>query len=552
MNASSSYPPLWTPLQKWLLALLIGTIGVAFFFCLGSCRTLDAHEGYLAVTARAMLDSGDWLVPRFGGVLRLEKPPWGYWVVAVVGWLRGGIDEWATRLPSALAAVGMVVLIGVWVSRWHGRTAGLCAALIQTTSVWQIYYGRLGIVDMQMCLFMTLALFLVAHAPAEESGRRFWLRWLGFWALLGLSWLAKLIYGPALVLGVVGVYWLVQRQWRLLFHPVHWVGLGLFALIALPWSLYLLWAVPEALEVWRYEIFGRVAGEIDSRPWWYLLGNLGRLGLPYSLFAAWVMWKKLRAREWKTDERFVFVLCWFGVQFLLMHVSKSKHSNYLLPCMPVLPLLVGPLAAAWIERSTQPGRWRLRPNWVVVSNICVGVLSAALLSRPLTRVFSQTPMAAAALATLCGAGVIAILSCYWLKGPRQAFSAWILLVAGVLSLFAGWLEPGRDPRRPMAEFARQSRHHAPAEEPLFVYGVGKHLSLFYVPGPWSREDDVWELAKHMSRKGVVHVYTSRQFLPSLYLVGNPEPLARIDVSASPRTDPLLLIRFTAPLPSEGN
>src|SRR5262245_56538805 len=125
----------WTPTQRWLLVVLLVSVPWVAFFNLGRARTLNPHEGYLAVTAEEMLQSGDWLVPRFGGVPRLTKPPCGYWVVAALGRLLGEIDELVARLPSALAGVLLLVLIRCWADRWFGRSAGLWAALVQLTSI---------------------------------------------------------------------------------------------------------------------------------------------------------------------------------------------------------------------------------------------------------------------------------------------------------------------------------------------------------------------------------------------------------------------------------
>jgi hypothetical protein len=42
-------------------------------------------------------------------------------------------------------------------------------------------------------------------------------------------------------------------------------------------------------------------------------------------------------------------LTWFGVVFVLLHVTSAKHSRYLLPAFPALALL---LVALWIEPGT--------------------------------------------------------------------------------------------------------------------------------------------------------------------------------------------------------
>jgi hypothetical protein len=110
-----------------LLALLWAALfcftATLFFFKLGSYQTLTLTEGYVAVPAREMLRIGDWLVPRFGGSPRLEKPPLAYWLVASLGWLRGEINEFIVRLPAALASLCLVGLMGLWGSSMEKQSS---------------------------------------------------------------------------------------------------------------------------------------------------------------------------------------------------------------------------------------------------------------------------------------------------------------------------------------------------------------------------------------------------------------------------------------------
>ena len=56
---------------------------VAAFWTL-SDGALNNHECLVSVTAREMLETGDWVLPRFNGEVRLQKTPLCYWLVASV------------------------------------------------------------------------------------------------------------------------------------------------------------------------------------------------------------------------------------------------------------------------------------------------------------------------------------------------------------------------------------------------------------------------------------------------------------------------------------
>src|SRR5690349_20177279 len=80
-------PPHLAPLA--LLALC----GSLFLQGIGSRDLWASHEARAAQNAQWMLDDGNWLLPRlYDGQVELQKPPAFYWLVAAVGWLRGGVD----------------------------------------------------------------------------------------------------------------------------------------------------------------------------------------------------------------------------------------------------------------------------------------------------------------------------------------------------------------------------------------------------------------------------------------------------------------------------
>src|SRR5438552_829748 len=70
---------------------------------LGAVSLWDMDEGLNAEAAREMLESGNWVVPRFNFQLRDAKPALLYWLQ--LGAYRAfGVNEFAARLPSAVAA----------------------------------------------------------------------------------------------------------------------------------------------------------------------------------------------------------------------------------------------------------------------------------------------------------------------------------------------------------------------------------------------------------------------------------------------------------------
>src|SRR5579862_6624405 len=108
------------PLMKSLLQRfgLPALTLLTFFFLLGNRPLNEPDEGRYSEIAREMIETGDWTVPHFWYLPHLDKPPLTYWLVAL-SMKTFGQNEWAVRLPVALAGIS-----GVWAAFLLGRSLG--------------------------------------------------------------------------------------------------------------------------------------------------------------------------------------------------------------------------------------------------------------------------------------------------------------------------------------------------------------------------------------------------------------------------------------------
>jgi len=105
---------------SWRYLACLGMLsGLAFGLGLGSSMRLTYHEAFVAQGAREILSSGHWWYPTIGGLPWLEKPPLPFWLVAGLGWCAGEVSPSVARLPSAVAAVVMVLGIGLLATRHY-------------------------------------------------------------------------------------------------------------------------------------------------------------------------------------------------------------------------------------------------------------------------------------------------------------------------------------------------------------------------------------------------------------------------------------------------
>src|SRR5439155_1362823 len=154
-----------------------------------------------------------WLLPRRNGLPCVEKPPLYFWLTALTFWAVGP-SEWATRLWSALAALGTVLLTWRIGRRLYGSGAGLLAGLVIATVVGNALYIRKASTDQLFVFCLTLAMYgFIRDTERPEAGRtRFLLCYLG--AALGM--LAKGFLGLLFPMLIVGLGLTVVRRlsWR--------------------------------------------------------------------------------------------------------------------------------------------------------------------------------------------------------------------------------------------------------------------------------------------------------------------------------------------------
>ena len=167
-----------------------------------SMPLLDPDEGLYAEIAREMVTRGDWVIPHVNGLPYLEKPPLYFWLTASTFRLFGP-SEWATRLWSAISALGTVLLTWRIGRRLYGAQAGLLAGVVVATVVGNALYVRRASTDQLFVFCLTLAMYgFLRDAERPDRGRaRFLFVYVG--AALGV--LAKGFIGlvfPVLIIGL--------------------------------------------------------------------------------------------------------------------------------------------------------------------------------------------------------------------------------------------------------------------------------------------------------------------------------------------------------------
>ena len=133
-----------------LVVILIAAFAL-FSFETGNYPLIGVDEPRYAETAREILESGNWILPQCHYEPRYDKPILYYWLEAF-SMSAFGLNEFAARLPSVLAGLGMIVLAYLL---GNIQNFGLISALILASSLEIWLASRLSITDIVLCFFIS-------------------------------------------------------------------------------------------------------------------------------------------------------------------------------------------------------------------------------------------------------------------------------------------------------------------------------------------------------------------------------------------------------------
>ncbi|MEA5535174.1 glycosyltransferase family 39 protein [Crocosphaera sp. XPORK-15E] len=378
---------LWIFSALWLLLISF----VAFLANLGSIGLMDKTEPMFVEAARQMVITGDWVTPYWNGETRFDKPPLTYWLVGL-SFKVFGINEWGARIPSALAAIAVVIL-GFYTLRYFGFSranetqnsdkklwfsALIGAAIIALNPFW-IAWGRTGVSDMFLSSGIALSLlsFFLGYGYSETNSKqylglsigRWW--YIGFWVFMALGVLAK---GPvALVLpGITVIIFLlyVGRFIEVVKETPWLLGISSFLLISVPWFILVTLAHGQEYIDTFFGLHNvqRFTSVVSRHPgaWYYYLPVILVGLVPWSIYlplaiANLRVWQR---QKWVNSPRSthlgIFCLCWFLVILIFFSSSVTKLAGYVLPLIPAGAIIITLFWSEKVEnKQEESGIWPL-------------------------------------------------------------------------------------------------------------------------------------------------------------------------------------------------
>jgi|HubBroStandDraft_5_1064220.scaffolds.fasta_scaffold49366_2 4-amino-4-deoxy-L-arabinose transferase-like glycosyltransferase len=351
-----------------------------------------------------MAASHDFITPRLDHQPWFEKPPLVYWMVAL-GRVTQLPDEWAARLPVALASLMFLVFFYAALAREFSQRVAFAATAILSTSAGWIAYSSVAVNDLPMTAAFSAAMLIALFNTRRESG------YLAG-ALLGLSILAKAFVPVVLFVPI----FLIARRTR-------WTMLAGCILVAAPWHL-LVWLRNGSAfwqdYFWKQQVLRFFSPELQhGQPFWFYLPVI-LLGLfPWTPLVALIF-----RRKTFDDVRVRFLLAWLLFALVFFSASRNKLPGYVLPLLPPLAIVL----AVAIDRAGAGRKWWIASAALplVLLPVIIPALPDALLSG-----IRSAPVAWQAVAAGLPFAIFAIAA-WWLAWRENTNLAIATVVAGAI------------------------------------------------------------------------------------------------------------------------
>lgn len=318
-------------IEKYPVSLIV-LVCLGIFFANLDVIYVNIMEARNFISAREMIQNGNWLLTTLNEAPRYEKPPLPTWLTAISAMLFGVHNLVALRLPAALMTLVLIVTYYKLISEFfQNKKLSLYTALILATSFYIIFSGRNGQWDIFTHSFMVISiyfLFKMLYTPSKQ-----WLYSVLSALFFGCAFLSKgpvslyALWLPFIIALVVSYKSQLHKRQLIPFVLLLIVGLG----VGLSWYVYVRYEDPASFLKIAEEETGNWTS-YNVRPFYYYWSFFTQSGIwtiP-SFIALLYPYLKDKVSDKKA---YTFSFVWTIASVVLLSVIPEKKSRYLLPVL---------------------------------------------------------------------------------------------------------------------------------------------------------------------------------------------------------------------------
>lgn len=300
-------------------------------------------EVFYTQTSKEMVEHNSWFVPLIFDQPQFEKPLFFYLITAVGFKLFGVTPFMARFFPSLFGIFGLVSVYYISWFMFRKKRLSFFAGVILGTSFIYLALSRAVLTDMVFSVLILIALtfFYCWHS----SGRKL-LPLLGFYGFTGLAVLTKGLLGLLFPMTAVFLFLFFIKDLKVLKDKNHWIGMGLFLLVALPWHVAMLVKFGNFFieEYWSNvhvrRLFQAEHPKLNSIFFYPVLMFAGVLPWTLYLFPAIGHLIKTIRRNEAGKNALIFILCWIFSVYIFVAPAASKLASYIFPLFPAIVIII--------------------------------------------------------------------------------------------------------------------------------------------------------------------------------------------------------------------
>lgn len=339
-NLNKTYPKiLWTT---------VIVAAIVFFWGLGSMDLLSLNEGRRALAIQEMVSSGNWLLPHLNGELYLTKPPLLYWLSSSLAFI-WGVNEWTLRLPSALAAIAVLIMVYRYALQQSGKWAALFAVQLLIANLSFAMRGRRGEIEMLLTALCVGSLLSALQYIQSQSSKN--------WIILSyfLLALALMTKGPLVILLVTlplliaAIYSKNPHIKAVLLSGRGWL---IFLVVGLTWYAIVSWQL--GFDIWatiaKHDMLDKMQSE-SAKP---ILSYLAWIAVDFMLLIGlFLVGVKEFFKQQFQQSRQLVLLAATILPLIIFSLFSYKHDKYLLPIYPLIAILLAIKLAEIFDAATE-------------------------------------------------------------------------------------------------------------------------------------------------------------------------------------------------------
>jgi len=429
--------------------LLLSSLCLVLYLpALGNRDLWGTVETEYAQVAREALHSTSWgwLVPHFNGDLYNEKPPLYFWLIALASLPVGDVTEFTARLPSALAALGTVIVVYFLGKALLNERAGLLASLILLSSPGFFRSACMVRIDMPVAFFFTLSLasfyvgLVTGGRGTLQRAPTFSRRWLFLlcWFSAALSCLAKGPIYPLIIALTLSSYMVFRKELHRLKETLPLLGALVF------FGTMGLWCIPVYFKagpylkgLFNWGVWYLKEEEYHVESFYFYLPQFLVSMAPWSIFiplALYSYYKETRDRKTFTPVPCsLFPVSWLLVGLIAFSLLSTKHGRYILFLYPAGALMAAQMWEGYWAKSPPLWPWQK----------CLPVLIIAALTGVAVALFAggRLPYPTLGLSLVVAGMLIAVYLAYRASQVKLLFGVILLVLSVYQAIYCQFLLP---------------------------------------------------------------------------------------------------------------